>query len=219
MLELPKSTEYGKRIPKQKFYEHMAISPQLKRIFVEQVKAIQWRHKLATSTFNVGVGQEVTEIEVFEITLTRPQLDEALLRQIDMSIPYHIVFILSYEGKYQVWTAYKELAQGGTKEFKVQAYYHTDWLVEEDIPLRIVGLDLDKVYENFVRQIGGDRLQASDAGESLTESVKKDERRKVLTKQIDVLQKKIRKEKQLKLQMEMRQEVKRLQKELSLISL
>ena len=67
MLALPKSTEYGKRIPKQKFYEHMAISPQLKRIFVEQVKAIQWRHKLAISTLNVGAGQVVTEIEVIEI--------------------------------------------------------------------------------------------------------------------------------------------------------
>lgn len=219
MLALPKSTEYDKRIPKQKFYEHMDISPQLKRIFVEQVKAIQWRNKLATSTLNVGAGRIVTEIEVIEIALTRSKLDEALLRHIDMSIPYHIVFILSYEGRYQVWTAYKELAQGGTKEFKVQAYYHTDWLAAEDIPLRIVGLDLDKVYENFVRQIGGDRLQASDAGESLTESVKKDERRKVLTKQIDVLQNKIRKEKQLKLQMEMRQEMKRLQKELSLVTL
>ena len=219
MLALPKSTEYDKRIPKQKFYEHMDISPQLKRIFVEQVKAIQWRNKLATSTLNVGAGQIVTEIEVIEIALTRSKLDEALLRHIDMSIPYHIVFILAYEERYQVWTSYKELAQGGTKEFKVQAYYHTDWLAAEDIPLCIVGLDLDKVYENFVRQIGGDRLQASDAGESLTESVKKDERRKVLTKQIDVLQNKIRKEKQLKLQMEMRQEVKRLQKELSLVSL
>ena len=217
MLALPKSTEYGKRIPKQKFYEHMAISPQLKRIFVEQVKAIQWRNKLATSTLNVGAGQVVTEIEVIEIALTHPQLDESLLRHLDMTIPYHIVFLLSYEGKYQVWTAYKEL--GGKKEFKVQAYYHTDWLAAEDIPLRIVGLDLDKVYENFVRQIGGDRLQASDAGESLTESVEKDEQRKALTKQIEILQKKIRKEKQLKLQMEMRQEVKRLQKELSLVSL
>lgn len=217
MLALPKSTEYGKRIPKQKFYEHMAISPQLKRIFVEQVKAIQWRNKLATSTLNVGAGQVVTEIEVIEIALTHPQLDESLLRHLDMTIPYHIVFLLSYEGKYQVWTAYKEL--GGKKEFKVQAYYHTDWLAAEDIPLRIVGLDLDKVYENFVRQIGGDRLQASDAGESLTESVEKDEQRKALTKQIEMLQKKIRKEKQLKLQMEMRQEVKRLQKELSLVSL
>lgn len=219
MLELPKSIEYGKRIPKQKFYEHMAISPQLKRIFVEQVKAIQWRNKLATSTLNVGVGQVVIEIEVIEIVLTHPQLDESLLRHLDMTIPYHIVFLLSYEGKYQVWTAYKELAQGGKKEFKVQTYYYTDWLLEEDIPLRIVGLDLDKVYENFVRQIGGDRLQASDAGESLMESVEKDERRKALTKQIDVLQKKIRKEKQLKLQIEMRQEVKRLQKELSLVLL
>jgi hypothetical protein len=217
MLALPKSTEYGKRIPKQKFYEHMAISPQLKRIFVEQVKAIQWRNKLATSTLNVGAGQVVTEIEVIEIALTHPQLDESLLRHLDMTIPYHIVFLLSYEGKYQVWTAYKEL--DGKKEFKVQAYYHTDWLEAEDIPLRIAGLDLDKVYENFVRQIGGDRLQASDAGESLMESVEKDERRKALTKQIDVLQKKIRKEKQLKLQMEMRQEMKRLQKELSLITL
>ena len=219
MLALPKSTEYGKRIPKQKLYEHMAISPQLKRIFVEQVKGIQWRNKLASSTLNVGAGQVVTEIEVIEIVLTHPQLDESILRHLDMTIPYHIVFLLSYEGKYQVWTAYKELAQGGTKEFKVQVYYHTDWLAEEDIPLRIVGLDLDKVYENFVRQIGGDRLQASDAGESLMETVKKDERRKDLTKQIDVLQKKIRKEKQLKLQMELRQEVKRLQKELSLVSL
>lgn len=219
MLELPKSTEYGKRIPKQKFYEHMAISPQLKRIFVEQVKAIQWRNKLATSTLNVGAGRVVTEIEVIEIVLTHPQLDESLLRHLDMTIPYHIVFLLSYEEKYQVWTAYKEVAQVGTKEFKVQAYYHTAWLESEDIPLRIVGLNLDKVYENFVRQIGRDRLQASDAGESLSESVEKDERRKTLTKQIDVLQKKIRKEKQLKLQMEMRQEVKWLQKELSLVLL
>lgn len=219
MLAFPTNTVYDRRIPKQKFYEHMAISTQLKRIFVEQVKAIQWRNKLATSTLNVGAGQVVTEIEVIEIVLTHPQLDASLLRHLDMTIPYHIVFLLSHEGKYQVWTAYKELSQGGKNEFKVQAYYHTDWLAAEDIPLRIVGLDLDKVYENFVRQIGGDRLQANYAGESLTESVAKDERRKTLTKKIDALQNKIRKEKQLKLQVEMRQEVKRLQKELSLVSL
>ena len=219
MLAFPTSTVYDRRIPKQKFYEYMDISPQLKRVFVEQVKAIQWRNKLATSTLNVGAGQVVTEIEVIEIALTHPQLDESLLRHLDMTIPYHIVFLLSYEGKYQVWSAYKALAQGGKKEFKVQTYYHTDWVEVDDIPLRIVGLDLDKVYENFVRQIGGERLQASDAGESLTESVAKDERRKALIKKIDALQNKIRKEKQLKLQMEMRQEVKRLQKELSLVSL
>lgn len=219
MLAFPTSTVYDRRIPKQKFYEHMAISPQLKRVFVEQVKAIQWRNKLAASTLNVGAGQVVTEIEVIEIALTHPQLDESLLRHLDMTIPYHIVFLLSYEGKCQVWTAYKELAQGGKNEFKVQTYYHTDWLEAEDLSLRIVGLDLDKVYENFVRQIGGNCLQASTAGESLTESVAKDERRKTLSKQIDVLQNKIRKEKQLKLQMEMRQKVKRLQKELSLVSL
>jgi hypothetical protein len=38
MLGLPKSTEFNKRIPKQKFYENMEISPALKKVFVEQVK-------------------------------------------------------------------------------------------------------------------------------------------------------------------------------------
>ena len=38
MLGLPKSTEFDRRIPKQKFYEKIDISPVLKRIFVEQKK-------------------------------------------------------------------------------------------------------------------------------------------------------------------------------------
>ena len=40
MLGLPKTTEFNKRIPKQKFYENMDISPALKKVFVEQVKII-----------------------------------------------------------------------------------------------------------------------------------------------------------------------------------
>lgn len=35
MLGLPQSTEFNKRIPKQKFYENITITPVLKRIFVD----------------------------------------------------------------------------------------------------------------------------------------------------------------------------------------
>ena len=74
MLGFPASTEFGKRIPKQKFYEKIDISPALKRVFVEQIKLVYWRNKLAAATLNISVGEAVTEIEVFELRLNEPRL-------------------------------------------------------------------------------------------------------------------------------------------------
>ena len=213
MLGLPKSTEFNRRIPKQKFYENLSVTPALKRIFVDQIKMIYWRNKIAAATMNLASGETVTEIEVFEIRLTAPQLDVSVLKQIDKEIPYHIVFLLEYEGKYQAWTTYKESAASGSSTFKVGTYYHTEWLPEQDLPLKVDGLNIDAVYENFVRQIAGDALQA-DSTESLKESVERDARRQELQKQITALQAKVRKEKQLNKQVQLNTELKKLKKDL-----
>lgn len=195
MLGLPKSTEFNRRIPKQKFYENLTVSPALKRSFVEQIRGIWWCNKIASTTINLGAGDVVTEIEVFEVCLSAPQLNEAVLRQIDKEIPYHILFLLEYEGKYQAWTAYKEAASSGVNAFKVGSYYHTDWLEESALPLKLDGLNTDQVYENFVRQIAGETLLG--AGKTLKESVELAARRQELKKQIAALQIKVRREKQL----------------------
>lgn len=213
MIGLPKTTEFNRRIPKQKFYEHIDITPALRKVFVEQVKIIYWKNKIAASTTNLAQGNEVTELEVFEVRLNTPVLDEGLLRQIDRTIPYHILFLLEYKGKYQAWIGYKEVAVSGNKAFKVNGYYHTEWLTEDELPLKLEGLNVDAVYENFVRQIAGDKLKAETSGESLKASVARDEHRKQLEKQISVLQSKIRKEKQLNKQMQMNGELKKLKKE------
>lgn len=214
MLSLPKSTEFNKRIPKQKFYENITVTPALKRIFVDQIKVIYWRNKIATSTVNLAPGKTVTEVEVFEVKLASAPLDEAVLRQIDREIPYHIIFLLEYGDKYQAWTSYKEASSGNTA-FKVGTYYHTDWLPVEELPIRIDGLDLDTVYENLVRQIAGDVLAPSaDSSESLKESVEREEKRRALQKQIAALETKLRKEKQLNRQMEINAELKRMRREL-----
>ena len=214
MIGLPKTTEFNKRIPKQKFYENMDISPALKKVFVEQVKIIYWRNKIAASTTNLATGNDVTELEVFEVRLNSPVLDDGLLRQIDREIPYHILFLLEYQGKYQAWIGYKEAATSGNKAFKVNGYYHTEWLAEDELPLKLEGLSVDAVYENFVRQIAGDKLKSEATGESLKESVARDEQKQALQKQIDTLKTKIRKEKQLNKQMEMNNELKILKKKL-----
>ena len=211
MIGLPKSTEFNRRIPKQKFYENLSISPTLKRIFVEQIKVIWWRDKIATTTINLAAGERVTEIEIFEICLSAPQLNEAVLRQIDKEIPYHILFLLEYEGLYQAWIAYKETITSSTNAFRVDKYYHTDWLKEKDLPLKLEGLNIDQVYENFVRQIAGESF--SDKSETLKESIARDSRKRELQKKISILKAKVYKEKQLNKQVELNAELKRMKKE------
>ena len=214
MLNLPAATEYGKRIPKQKFYENLTVSPSLKRVFVEQIKLIYWRNKLAPSTLNIGAGEQVTELEVFELQLHQPSLDEAVLRQIDREILYHILFVLTHEGKAQAWIGYKQAAASGANAFKVDTYYHTEWMPEDELPLKLDGLTTDAVYESYVRQIAGDKLGAAD---DLKASVDRSRKRAELERKIAALQSKVRKEKQLNRQVEMNNELKRLKRELTTI--
>ena len=124
---------------------------------------------------------------------------------------------MEYEGKYQAWTAYKEKTGSGSNAFKVDTYYHTDWLLEDELVLKLDGLNMDAVYENYVRQIAGDALNATGTGESesLKEFVERSKQIQLLQKQIDTLQKKIRKEKQLNRQIELNAELKCLRKEIS----
>ena len=142
---------------------------------------------------------------MFEVRLSAPELDESVLRQIDREIPYHILFLLEYEGKYRAVIGYKEVVVGKTA-FKVDRYYSTDWLDKDDLPVHLEGLTLDAVYENFVRQIAGDVL-VEENGTTLKESIEQQKQREQLEKQIAVLEAKIRKEKQPRKKFEMVQQL------------
>ena len=85
---------------------------------------------------------------------------------------------------------------------------------EEDLQLKLEGLDLDSVYENFVRQIASDKLDIKNSGENLKESVERSQYKQVLQRQIDNLRIKIRKEKQFNKQVELNRDLKRLTREL-----
>jgi len=210
MLDLPKSTVFGKRIPKQKFYDNLTVTAQIKRVFVEQINLITWQYKIAPSTINISEGESVKEIEVISIRLNQKELDKRVLPLIDKEIPYHILFLLEYGGEVQAWVGYKEQAK--MSAFKPGTYYHTDWLTPDALNLRIDGLDLDKVYENLIRQIAGDRLTDSEDG--IKEAVNRDERRQKLKKEIATIEKKIRNERQFNRQVELNGELKRLRSEM-----
>ena len=229
-FNLPESTTFNRRVPKQKFYENCAVSAALKRSFVDEITAVWWRNKLAATTLNLAKGAVVTEIEVFEIELANGHLNEEVLRQMDRMIPYHLLFVLTFETRAQAWIGYKEASATGANAFKVSRYYHTDWMPREVLRFSLAGLTLDEVYENLVRNIhaasqpaqtGRDGLRViREAGTAwredlpISENIARDAARARLEKQIAALEAKMRKEKQLNRKMELNAELKRLRKEL-----
>ncbi|WP_289220366.1 DUF4391 domain-containing protein [Ileibacterium valens] len=213
MLNLPKTTEFNKRIPKKKFYEQLEVTPEIKRFFVDQIKNIIWRNKIAPSTANIAAGEKVNEIEVFEIQLASKDLEEKVLKLIDQGIPYHIVFVLHQEKQIQIWTAFKEAKNKEGTAYKVAAYYHTDWMPEDSFSLDLKGINMDQVYESLVREIAGDSLLGNEE-ESLEESIDRTNEINSLKKKIEKLQAKMRKEKQFNKKVKLNDEVKQLRVDL-----
>ena len=161
MLAFPESAVFNRVIPKVKFYENLPMTSKLRRLFIDQINEVRWRYKIAPSTVNVASGKNAVEIEVFEVRLKTSRFDPDVLCQIDKAIPYYVLFLLAFEGKYQAWIGFKEFSEPKKGGGKVGNYYHTDWLTEEELPLKLEGLDVDAVYENFVRQVAGDVVKNS----------------------------------------------------------
>ena len=200
MLDFPLSTEFNKRIPKQKFYENIAVTPAMKRAFVEQIRIIYWRNKIATTTLNLAAGGQVTESRWSRCgCLPRSWTRVCCARSTGKSVSHPL--FAGIRG--QVSCCHRlQGGCGGQDGLRVDRYYSTDWLDEDDLPVHLEGLTLDAVYENFVRQIAGDALGTGESA-SLKDGVEQQKQREQLEKQIVALEAKIRKEKQPKKKFEM----------------
>ncbi len=217
MFGLPVSTHLGSRIPKTQLLSEMGANTALRKLYAEQIVSITWSEKLARETINLAPGQTVREIQIFEIETTTTTPDEKLLNLIDKTIPYHILYVLKCDDKCCARISYKDITPNAAvtdARVVVSGVYQTSWTTEDKLPCRVEGLDLDSVYENFVRQIAGGRLTTKE-DESIQESVDNSKRREKLQKKIDALRKKIGREKQFNRQIELRDEMKELEKQLA----
>ena len=201
----------ARQIAKKRFLQELSLGSPARRSLDDDVHAIYWTASIKEASLHLPPGKEVTEIEVFTLALRQPHIDEALLTAIDRAIPYHILYLLTYEGRTQAWISYKETAQAN-EAFRVEKYYHTDWQAAEDLPLALRGTSLDEVYENLVRAIAGARL--STQGGSLRAAVQADEQRATIEKEIAALTKKRNREKQLNRKMELNARIKKLRRAL-----
>lgn len=192
MLDLPKSTEFGRIIPKDRVYKSGGANRELQDLFAKQVERVRWQNKIAPDTANIGAGDTVTEIEVVEVTQTVETLDRRILPLIVKAIPYRLLFALNYDDA----TTY--------------AVHYNGTTYASGTPPRLLGNDLDAVWENYVRQIAG----FAEDGAELAEQAEAAEQRQKLAKQIAALEKKAASERQPRRKWELVEEIKRLKAEL-----
>jgi hypothetical protein len=97
-LNLPKEALVNEFIAKSKFYEKSHINTKLQKEFVNSILKITWKYKLAESTIGLAKTDTVTEIQIFEVELKKMVLPLRVLKIIDKSIPYQILYRFLYNG-------------------------------------------------------------------------------------------------------------------------
>ena len=157
MISFPDYARVNRIVAKERFYD--SIDTATKNLFQNEIARIVWEYKLAPDTINLP-AKKWSEVEVFRITLKNNEMPEKVLKVIDSAIPYPILFIVGKGSIEKAIICYKQKNIKNDNLAKVDTYFSTDWNDEKLSSIRIDGLSIDSVYENFIRQIAGDRLDA-----------------------------------------------------------
>jgi len=211
MLGLPESTEYGKRIPKNKFYKHLKVTPKIERAFIDQIDTIIWQNKLSPDTINLSATDTVKEIQVIEIKLKEKRIDEQVLKFIDRELKWHIIFVLSFKGMQQVVIGYKQESERVSDIFKVDTYFYSEWGSQDDNRINVTGLTLEELYNQWLLELIPLKAREDESIQQLIERYKEI---KGLERKINQLALQMKSENQFNKKVELNQEIKEIKSSL-----
>ena len=214
MIEFPSSTRKDIRLPKESFYTHATLTATVKRAMVDDIEQIVWSHTLTAGTLNVNASDKVRQIDLLTVTLKKRECNEKIFEVIEKAIPRHILFLLRFKNECRLLIHYKEAYENVKGKYRVVESYTTDWQAEKEVSLTISGLDLERIYHNFVYQIAGNKL-TKEPGRDLGKAVEQHQEAEKIRNRIARLEDKMRKEVQFNLQLQLSAEKKALKKQLS----
>lgn len=182
MYGLPKSTEIKKQLPKKAIFAKFDLKPLQHNSFDADVSRMDIVAVLSPSTVpSIAAGNSIKDIYVLAVQLKRKEYDSKNIALLSRLIPQNILFALQYESETQF------------------AIHHADrlirstWMLTDDARIMLSGLNLDVVWENIVKSIGGIEVEH---GNTLEEQIAVDEQRAKVLAQIEVLERKMANDKQ-----------------------
>ncbi len=204
ILNYPQTTIVNRVVPKTMFYKFMEVNPRMKTRFVNDVVNITWLYKLSASTLNVTDREDIKEIEVFVVNLKQPDCPTDLFSFIDTNMPHHIVFVLVHENNAMLLINYKEWTDNTHTKFRITQAFASPWMALTELSLTVQGQSLPRIYDNFVAQVSG--IGEHQAG-AMADIVKLKKEIAAAEAELQALEKKMRKEPQLDVQMQMNKQV------------
>jgi len=190
-LKLPENAYVNKFIAKSKFYERVTLSRKLQNEFIRKIQKITWKYKLAEETIGISKTENVTEIQIFEIELKEQIIPKNVLKVIDKSIPYPILYIFTYKDNFVYGISLKENSV-------LHNYYFSEW--NEEIEFDFRGIDLEKVYQKLIKSFIKNESKTKDIFEDM---IRIDSEIKQLEKDIFSLENKIKMERQFNRKVEL----------------
>ena len=192
----------------------MEVNPRMKAHFVNDVESIRWLYKLSLDTLNVSASDDMKEVEVFVATLKQADCPTDLFTFIDTHMPRHIVFILQYGDNSMLLINYKQWKDDTHTAFKITQMFASPWVPTSRIQLNIDGQSLPRIYDIFVAQISG--IGEHKAG-SMEEIVALRQQIAKQEAELQKLEKRMRREPQVDVQMEMHKQVRQMRKQLAIL--
>lgn len=204
MLGLPVATELRKPIFKKMVFDKFKFSAAEKQEFDKYIKQLHIAGEISPKTVNIAGAGEIRVIFLLQVTLKEKECPDRLLIHIAKLIEQKMVLVLSF-----------------ANEIQLTIYHHghlqrSAWQAAEAGCLKLQGLDMAAVWENFVLQIGGIELEQ---GNSLDRQLEVNETREKLAGEIARLSKKMWSARQPKAKLELRQKINELQKEIDTLNL
>lgn len=209
----PEAAKFGRRVPKEKFYEHGTVSTAVRERFITEVQRITWAYKLAEATINLPGTSAVPEIQIFTIDAKTDDVSEGVLGAIDRAIPFPIIFEITRRraAQFEARTAasHKQL---GTGPPKLSAYYSTGWQPHDTsrqaLPMAIT---LPALYAALLQPL---TPIAARPGEEMSDIADRLAKVRKLEREVASLERRLRTEPQLNRKVELRRALKTKQHEL-----
>lgn len=212
-FSFPKSSEFGRIISKNKIYEHGSPSTSVKQIFIAEVDQIRWVYKLAPNTINIPATSAVQEIQVISIALRGDSLCDEVLQTIDKSIPSPVLFELTTCKKLQYAACYKRRNESDKSRCVISSYFRSDWFEKNSEKCYLpVALSMESLYTILLKSLIPLECHNNETLQCLVE------RADLLTskhREAEKLRIKRDREKQFNRRVELNNEIKTLEQEIS----
>ena len=197
MLNLPEITQLQKPLPKALIYKKFLFNNAQQTKFDTDISRIDIVNEVSTKTIpSIQEGENIKSFYVLSVTLKNKDYDIKNIEKISKLIPQNLIFALQYEDEIQLAVFCEKV-------------FTSDWMIKTKATISLVGLNFDEVWQNIIKKIEGGEW---DSELSLKENIELKEKKEKLQKKIEALKNKMKNEKQFNRQMEIKAEIKKLER-------